>query len=477
MKQSLFPASSRQRGSVLIVAMMFSAIIGISLVSYMQLGRTSLKISNNALYNNAAMNLAENGLEEAMYAINQRIADPNYDWSANGWTTSSPVPAGDARRTLPSSGAYAFDQGVTGTVRVYVRGYTGSAPRIVSRATITIPRGGTIEKWVEVQLRKTSKFANGLVAKESIQFKGNNASVDSWHSKKNDDGSLRATPVNYSSAVKKDNGSVGSVSIQADAILVQNADIWGYAATGGTQPSVGAQGLIGPFGTPVNTIDPTRVSTDFSASFDAVTAPTTTNYNLGGIGTNMDLPRAGDVPHTDGVYYYEASSIDFNNKLLHIKKRSAGESSPKVVIKLTNAVTSIKIGGGSGELRIESGANLEIYAPGDITIAGNGIMNDGGLPENFQIWGTKTSGVQSIDVKGNGALSALVYAPQGSVKINGNGDVLGSIVANDITLVGNAAFHYDESLADFGGNDPFRISLWREITTAAGRNALTELNW
>src|SRR5690606_11751766 len=155
------------------------------------------------------------------------------------------------------------------------------------------------------------------------------------------------------------------------------------------------------------------------------------------------------------------SSINFNNKLLHIKKRSAGESSPKVVIKLTDAVTSIKIGGGSGELRIESGANLEIYAPGDITIAGNGIMNDGGLPENFQIWGTKTSGVQSIDIKGNGALSALVYAPQGSVKINGNGDVLGSIVANDITLVGNAAFHYDESLADFGGNDPFRISLWR----------------
>jgi len=468
-------ARSRSRGSVLIVSMIMSAVIGISLVSYMQLGRTSLVISNNALYNNAAMNLAENGLEEAMFSINS----PGHNWAANGWTVS----AGNAYRQLPSSGTYAFDQGVTGTVRVYVYGYNGSLPRAVSRSTVNLPGGRTVQKWVEVQLRKTSKFANGLVAKDSITFKGNNASVDSWHSKKNNDGSPRGAPVGYSAGVRKDNGSVGSVSIDADAILVQNADIWGYAATGGAMPSVGAQGLIGPFGTPANTINPDRVSTDFSASFDAVVAPVTTNYNLGGIGASLNLPRAGDVPHTDGVYYYEATEISFNNRVLAVQKRAAAEASPKVVIKLTNTATSINIGGGSGEIRIETGANLEIYAPGDIKIAGNGIMNGGttagtaNLPENFQIWGTKTTGVQSIDIKGNGVISALVYAPQGSVKINGNGDVLGSVVANDITLVGNAAFHYDESLADFGGNNPFRVSLWREITTAADRAALTVLNW
>jgi len=99
------------------------------------------------------------------------------------------------------------------------------------------------------------------------------------------------------------------------------------------------------------------------------------------------------------------------------------------------------------------------------------------LPEAFQIYGTKTSGVQDIQIAGNGVLSGLVYAPQGSVKINGNGDVCGSVVANDITVVGNAAFHYDESLADFGGNSPYRISLWREITSATDRNAITVLSW
>lgn len=491
MKSSASPRSSaasrplsQTRGSLLIVAMILCAIIGISLVSYLQLGRTSLTVSNRALYNNAAMNLAENGLEEAMYSINKKIANSSYSWTGNGWTVD-PSDSSGIRRTLPASGSYAFDQNATGQVRVYVYGYAGSAPRAVARSTITL--GGsstkTIEKWVEIQLRKTSKFANGLVAKDSVRFSGNNASVNSWHSKRNADGTLRATPVPYSDAVKKDNGSVGSISVAVDAVLVQNADIWGYASTGGALPSVGANGLVGPFGTPSGTMDLSRVATDFSASFDPVEAPTTAANNLVNITNTLVLPRLLDVPAADGKYYYEAGQIAFNNKTLTIQKKTAISPAPEVVIVLTNATTSIDIGGGSGALNIQAGSKLEIFAAGDIKIAGNGVMNGGttagtaNLPENFQIWGTKTAGVQNIQIAGNGVLSGLVYAPQGSVKINGNGDVCGSVVANDITLVGNAAFHYDESLADFGGNNPFRISLWREITSAAGRSAITKLSW
>ena len=50
-------------------------------------------------------------------------------------------------------------------------------------------------------------------------------------------------------------------------------------------------------------------------------------------------------------------------------------------------------------------------------------------------------------------------------------------MANDITVVGNAAFHYDEALADYGGNNPFRVALWREISSAADRSAITVLDW
>lgn len=464
---------NRKRGSLLIVAMILAAVIGISLASYIELGRSSLNISNRALYNNAAMNLAENGLEEAMYSINQYVANSTYNWA--GWSNSG---GSDAWRTLPATGTYTFDQGATGTVRVYIYGYKGNAPKVVARATVTLAGGNSapIEKWVEIQLRKTSKFANGLVAKQQIRFNGNNASVDSWNSDPDKNAATAAIP--YSAGVRHDNGSVGSVSVSVDSILVQNADIWGYASTGGALPSVGPNGLVGPFGTASGTMDMSRVATDFAADFDPVTAPATAGYALGSITNNLNLPRTGDTAAGDGKFYYTASEISFNNKTLSIQKRAVGDPFPEVVIKLTNTMDSINIGGGSGALNVETGAKLEIYAPGDIRIAGNGMMNGGttaaaaNQPANLQIWGTKTSGVQTIDVKGNGVLSTVVYAPQGSVTINGNGDVCGSVVANDITLVGNAAFHYDESLADFGGNNPFRVSVWRELTTAAQRGAV-----
>ncbi len=461
-----------ERGSLLIVALLFAAIIGISIASYLNVSRSSLTVANRALYSNAAMNLAENGLEEAMYSINRLVANPGYSWTGDGWTAQGVT---DMRRSWSTSD---FDQNATGRVRVYVYNFNSvSAPRIVARASVTLGGAASadVEKWVEIRLGRASKFANGLVAKDSIRFSGNNASVDSWNSTHNNDGTLRGTPVPYSAAVRKDNGSVGSISVAVDAVLVQNADIWGYASTGGALPSVGSQGLVGPFGTPIGTMNMSRVSTDFSANFDAVVAPATTNYSLGGITNDLNIPRAGDVPAADGFYYYEATQINFNNRTFAVRRRVGDTVSPKVILKLTNTATSIDIGGGSGALNIESGSSLQIYAAGDIKIAGNGVMNGGttaataNLPINLQIWGTKTTGVQDIQIAGNGVLSAIVYAPQGSVKINGNGDVCGSIVANDITAVGNAAFHYDESLANMGAGSPFRVTRWDELTSAVSR--------
>lgn len=470
------------RGSLLIVAMILCAVIGISLASYIQLGRTSLQISNRAFYNNAAMNLAENGLEEAMYSINKRVADATYAWP--DWTISG----SNAYRQLPSSGTYTFDQNATGIVRVYVYNYLGTAPSAVARSTVTLGGGSnrTIEKWVQIQLRKTSKFANGLVAKQSIIFSGTNASVDSWNSDPDNSSATAAIP--YSTGVRNDRGTVGSISVAVDAILVQNADIWGYAATGGAQPQVGPNGLIGPFGTATGTVNPANVSTDFTANFDPITSfPPAGSVIAGGITDNLQLPRTGDTTVlVDGkaTYCYTTSQINFNNKTLAIQKLNVGDPDPNVIITCTDTLTSIDIGGGSGAITIASGATLQLYAPGSIKVAGNGVLNGGttaataNQPIAFQIWGTKTSGTQDIEVTGNGVYSGTIYAPQGSVRINGNGDVLGSVVGNDIKLVGNASFHYDESLANFGGNNPFRVSIWKELTLASDRATYaSDLNW
>lgn len=465
MKSNRSPFQS-ERGSLLIVSMIMCAVIGISIASYIRLGVQSQKISNRALYNNGAINLAERGMEEAMYSINKMVSDPTYTWT--GWTVVNS--GADAQRKWTG---YTFDQNATGVLRVYVEHYEGAvAPVVIARSTVTL--GGApsapIEKWIKVVLAMTSKFANGLVAKNRITFSGNNASVDSWNS--DPDNNPATAAIKYSSAVKDDNGSVGSVSVSVNSISVNNADIWGYVATGGSPASVGSNGLVGPWGTTAGTIAPGHSSTDFTASFDNISAPTTFSYTpIAAISGATTLPGTAPVA-ADGKYYIEVPSVSFNNATLAV------DPDKKVVLKITAAAGSdaIKIGGGSGAINIGSGGQLIVYTAGNIQVAGNGVMNGGtststaNQPINFQIWGTATSGTQSIDIAGNGVLSGIVYAPFGSVKINGNGDVCGSIVANDITVVGNAAFHYDESLGNFGGN-PFRVAAWSELTSATDRNS------
>ena len=118
----------RTRGALLIVALILCAIIGLSVTSYIQLGRTSLTVANRALYNNAAMNLAENGLEEAMYAINQDATVSTYSWDTAGWTTSGT----EARRKWTGT---RFDQNATGEVRVRRALSVVAAGRILNPVT------------------------------------------------------------------------------------------------------------------------------------------------------------------------------------------------------------------------------------------------------------------------------------------------------------------------------------------------------
>jgi hypothetical protein len=50
-----------------------------------------------------------------------------------------------------------------------------------------------------------------------------------------------------------------------------------------------------------------------------------------------------------------------------------------------------------------------------------------------------------------------------------SGEACGSFVANNVTITGNYAFHYDEALARKGGGNPFKVGRWRELLTAAER--------
>ena len=226
------PARNRRprqsnRGSLLIVAMLLSAIVAISLASYLALSSNSLKLANRSFYNNASMNTAETGVEEALWSFNQVAAGTALAtaWSSSNWNTSDGVTAHATFTDFTLSG------NATASVKVYVDNYNPSGsvqPKIVAQSTIRMPsESRTLSKTIEVTLRRRSKFAMGLVARNQITFRGNTASVDSWNSLYDDTGALRATPVAGADGIQSLRGRSDVARLECRAVLAPRSAISG----------------------------------------------------------------------------------------------------------------------------------------------------------------------------------------------------------------------------------------------------------
>jgi hypothetical protein len=331
----------------------------------------------------------------------------------------------------------------TSKVAVYTDQFDPSAaaqPKIVARAEVRLPDGGvTIQKWVEVALRRRSRYAMGLVARGQITFRGNLTAIDSWNSQYKDDGTARAAFTDYSAAVKHDKGSVGSASVAVGSVAVNNADIWGYVSVGSSSSSgvsVGSGGTIAAFGNPQGTIDSSRIATDFTTNFDVVADPGTGTVITGA------FPASIGTAGTKTVYRYAGTitkSFTVQGDVTLILTAGAGD-----VVKMT----------GGDTMTVSANSSINLYATGDLRFTGNGITNATNNATAVQIFGIKPTAGQQIEIGGGAYIKGLIYAPNADIKLNGTPEVMGSIVGNTIDVVGNAQFHYDESLASFAGIIP-----------------------
>jgi hypothetical protein len=486
--------SNSQRGSVLIVAAIVAAIVAIALTSYLQLARNSMKLADRSFCFNAAMNLVDIGMEQALWNLN------NSNWSNNDWHSRSGY-SNQYEATFPQPNQYYFlQQGVKGQVKVWAD-LSGSIPHIVTRAIVTLGDGTILTKEAEIYAHGSSYFANGLVAKNTITFSGNNAGSDSWNSDPDNNPSTPAIP--FSSSIARDHAEVGSTSVQVDSVSVSNADVYGYVAVGGNTTddiSVGPRGLVGPYGTQLGTIDTSHVTYDFTTSFPDATNPDsstiTQSYMIAAIAGDTTLPRAGDSASANGTYYYYAPSISLSGSIIGLQIGS----NQKVAIIVTNTTgTTVSVSGSHAGIIIPAGSSLAMYTSGDVSITGNGVLNgtytadtNGNVtsgtpnqPINFALYGTRPTAspqtYQDIKIAGNGVLSGVVYAPNASLEMKGGGNsgqVLGAAVANTVRITGNSIFHYDESLANANSSNLWKLTKWCELASAADRAAYaSELNF
>ncbi len=129
MKPGAYNPAGSHRGSVVLVALCFVAVLGIALASYIAVCSRAMQISDRGFQNDLSRQLAEAGIEEALRAFNK---DDWSDWSSppsgmtvSSWTKTATTNVKRARRTITLNSTR-LGQGVSATIELRVDNYDAS---------------------------------------------------------------------------------------------------------------------------------------------------------------------------------------------------------------------------------------------------------------------------------------------------------------------------------------------------------------
>ncbi len=439
---------NRERGSMLLTAMLFSIGIAIVLGSYLNLSRTTLKVAHRTFFANDAANLAEAGVEEALYCFNQMAAGtaPATAWS--GWT----IVATNAMLTLPT---FNRDQNAIAVVKVYVKGYDGSdaAPYIMAQAVVTPFDGGKpVIRTLHLAMRRhAGTLGHGLVsmigpAVANGLTLSNATYADSYVS--NPTSSPTGPWLVYPAGGARNNASVvvldGTVTIAAAALVKGNLYL--------------GAGVVPPLPARVTgTITP-----NYTLTIPVTAAPTAAgvsqSYNLAAA-IPLTLPRAGDLPAADGRYYYITTASVRNFTV-------AANSHVTIVGSSTMAVTA------AFPVTLPITSTLHVYVTGAFTISGTNL-NAAGYAGALRIYTTTAS---TCTIGNNSQVVAWIHAPNALLQATGNtatDTVNGCFLANRITAANLVEYHFDESLPVYATYDMTRYMDFQSAADRATVPALT----
>jgi hypothetical protein len=428
---------------VLVTALLLATVLGLGLAGFLALSRTALALSQRTLFLQDATNLAEAGLEEALFSFNRTNAGVASATAWNGWTLSGAT----ARRTLP---AFNRNQNGIGVVKVFVNDYNngGGTPFVISQATIT-PFDGSppIVRTLRLGMKQAGVFINGLVGLNGLSLKGQ-PTIDSFNS--NPTNSPTGPWLTYSSAISAANTTV---VVKSGTIDLGNGLVKGNVNLG--------PGVAPPPASQVTGAINTGYTENFVMPAYPAAAGLSRSYSLGS-SIPAQLPVAGHLPAADGRYYYFVSGTTIGNVTI-----AAGTN-------VTLVGTSTGLGSG---VNIATGATLAIYMDGVINASSQGSLNNSNWAGALQIF---TSTSAECTISGNGELRASVYAPNAALKASGggsSGSVVGSFVAKTIVATGQMSFRYDEALRYLNtvGGSRWAPSAWSELRTPDDLAALGAL--
>jgi hypothetical protein len=423
-----------QSGSILMVTLITTVILGFTLASCLHLIRTqNLSVMRSQQWNRA-IPVLEAGIEEAMTHLSY---NQNGHLSGNGWEEIG--------------GAYRKERKLDDSKYV-VTITPGANPVILSQGYVPAPLGNHFmepPRTVRVVLTKTPTFTKAMAARGQIDLNGFGIRTDSFISSDPN----YSTNGRYDPAKARDNGNVATNSGVVDSLNVGNAKIYGRASTGpGGGVTLGPHGVIGSkewHGGGNNGIEPGWFADDMNVHFPDAAPPFTGGAFIppGGLINGIQYKYI----LTSGNWQLSALQLTGSEKLLVL-----GDA----VLYVTGQVST----SGQSAIVISPDSELRLYVGGpSASIGGNGIETPS--VKAFQYYGLPTN--TSLSISGNSEFSGAFYAPQAHLHLGGGGNneyhFSGSIVAGSVKMNGRFNFHFDEDLENSTPVEMYVVQSWNEL--------------
>jgi Tfp pilus assembly protein PilX len=422
-------------GSVLVTAIVMTAVMAVILASYLTLLASRNRITMRSQAWNESLPLLEAGIEEAFTHLNDDAVLTNNGW--NALTVNSNL-VYQKRRDFTNSGAYfltSLSNVTASTVDVYARGF------------VPAPLGtGYISRLVHLTTTNPVTFSKAVAAVGTITMSGG-AMVDSFNS--TDPAS--STNGQYLLSLHKANGGLATDSTAHPAIDIKSAHVYGTVNTGsgGTVIYSGA-GAAGD-ATWLSGIQPSASNSTFNVSFpdQSVPGPWVPATPVGGTnsGTNYQYVLNGSISSTPTQFELSALTL------------SGGSGKMLITGKAILYVPGNVNVSGSAYIYLAPGASFDLYTAGSTTVlSGGGVINGTGLAKNFSYHGLPSN--TSITYSGSASFIGTINAPEAAFTISGSAAMVGAAIVNTFNDSGGAAIHYDEGL---GGRGQLTMTSYVEL--------------
>lgn len=401
------PVRRKQRGSLLLSAMLVATAISVGLVGYINLSRNALKLSQRTYYVNCAANLAEAGLEEAVYCFRLMDGGTSIATAWSGWSLS----LSNASLTLPS---FSCGPSAVGVVKVYVVGFDGTLalPSVMAQAKITpIDGSPPITKSYKVAMKKRGAYNAAIITYNNLTL-GSQTTVDSFNSNPSGvSGAARLAYPGQGAGAKGNLVAIGGSLSLGSGTMVNGNVLLGVGVTAPAQSQVNGSIISNYLG-----VYPTPTFPSWNGW--------TGHYFIWTI--PAVLPRAGDTVSADGRYYYY--SLDN----LDATTITAGKNVTIVTLAVRSGLT------------LGTDATCIVWC-GDITTSGTTGFTNPNWAGALQFYSLDNS----LALGHAGDTNACFYAPGATITLSGGGSTkafTGSIIAKSVTAAAGWKFHYDESL-------------------------------